>query len=92
MTTSSINLKYRLLPCGCVAVSLKGLPICCSADPIMDAAVVLKEAGIADETKIRMDHEGSDVGISFALKNVISEYESEPDESPRSDNGPQTCH
>lgn len=92
MTTSSINLEYRFLPCGCVAVSLKGLPICCSADPIVDAAIVLKEAGIADDTKIRMDHEGSDVGISFSLKNVICEDEPEPDASPRSDNGPRTCH
>jgi hypothetical protein len=92
MTTSSINLDYRLLPCGCFAVSLKGLPICCSPDPIVDAAIFLKQAGIADETKIRMDLEGSDVGISFFLHNVISESECELDESPKSDNGPQTRH
>lgn len=88
MTTSSIKLDYRLLPCGCCfLVSSKGLPICRSADPIEDAALSLKEAGVADDKTVQMHLEGSDMAISFSLRDVISEPECEPDASPKSDRG-----
>jgi hypothetical protein len=93
MTTSSIKLDYRLLPCGCCfLVTSKGLPICRSADPVEDTALVLQEAGVADDKIVQMRLEGSDMGISFSLHDVLSESEYEPDPSPKSDRGSQTRH
>ena len=79
MTTSSINLKYRLLPCGCCfLVTSKGLPICRSAVPIEDTALALQEAGVADDKTVQMHLEGSDMAISFSLRDVLNESEGEP--------------
>lgn len=92
-TISSINLDYRLLPCGCCfLVTSKGLPICRSADPIVDTALFLKEAGVANDKRVRMSLEGSDMAIGFSLHDVISESEYESGESPEADRGPQTLH
>jgi hypothetical protein len=85
-TTSSINLESHLLPCGCCfVVSLKGIPICQSADPVVDAALILKEAGVADETTIRIKLEGSDVAAKYTLRDLISESEGEAEDLPKSD-------
>jgi hypothetical protein len=93
MTTSSIKLDYRLLPCGCCfLVTSKGLPICRSSDPIEDTALVLQEAGVADDKIVQMHLEGSDMAISFSLHDVISESEDNPDWSSEPSNGPQTRH
>ena len=87
MATNPIELNYRLLRCGCCfMVSLKELPICHSADPVLDTALFLKEAGIADEATIRMRLEGTDMGISYTLSDIISSSEDELDVPPKSDN------
>jgi hypothetical protein len=73
MTTSTIDLEYRLLPCGRrFVISLSGLPLCKTAVPIYDAALFLQEAGIPDETVIRFIREQSDLGITCSLRDAIS--------------------
>ena len=89
MTTSSIKLEYRLMPCGCFTVSLNGLPVCHTVDPILDTALFLKEAGVAEEATVTMILEGSNIALRYSLRDVISEFECEAEASDKPDEGPQ---
>jgi hypothetical protein len=75
MTTfSSIDLDYRPVACGCCfAISLNGLVLCCSRNPVTDSARVLKAAGVTDDTIITMSPDGDGaVGIMYFLSSALS--------------------
>lgn len=75
MTTfTSIDLDYRPVACGCCfAVSLNGLVLCCSRNPVLDSARVLYAAGVTDDTIITMSPDGHDVtGTMYFLSSALN--------------------
>lgn len=74
MNTPSINLDYRPMICGCCfAVSLDGVVLCCSRNPVKDSARVLKKMGVMDDAIITLRSEESfSVDIAYTLSSALN--------------------
>ena len=73
-TFTYIDLDYRPKICGCCfAVSWDGAVLCCSPNPILDSARILKKLGVSEDTIINLKSEGWEgVGVSYSLSSVLN--------------------
>jgi hypothetical protein len=54
-------------------VSLNGLLLCVSRTPVLDSALILREAGVTDDTLVTLSPEGMDqVGVVYFIPSAIS--------------------
>jgi hypothetical protein len=80
MTTfPSIDLNYRLLSDNTFVVSLNGFVLSTSRTPVLDSALILQRAGVADDTLITLCPEGPEqVGIIYFVSSATSGMVREP--------------
>lgn len=73
-TLSSIDLNYHPVICGCcVAVSWDGLVLCCSRNPVLDSARVLKAMGAQDDAIVTLRSEGSEtLSVVYSLSSALN--------------------
>ena len=82
ITFPSIDLDYRLQINQTFVVGLNGLILCVSRTPVLDSALILREAGVTDDTLITLSPDGTDqVGTIYFIPSAISGVVQEPTEA-----------
>jgi len=80
-TFPSIDLNYHAQINRTFVVSSNGLILCVSRTPALDSALVLREAGVTNDTLVTLSPEGSDkAGIVYFIPSAISGMVQEPTE------------
>jgi hypothetical protein len=79
ITIPSIDLDYCVQTNKTFVVSLNGQLLCVSRTPVLDSALILREAGGTDDTLVTLSPEGLDqVGVVYFIPSAISGMVQEP--------------